>query len=131
MLNFLVSDICQLTQKDMFKYIVQFENAVEAEVWFLENDFNTERFPYYKDSLEAIAVDENVAEMLIQFAKDNHINKFFLVESDAGYRSLCFTGEGRNKFVAERIQFSKGEVFEITEVEPSFVFGFTNVPSKN
>lgn len=125
MLNFLVTDICGLEPIDYFKHIVQFETTLEAEIYFAENDVNTDQIPFYTEQYEYSPVDENTAVAILKFAKNNKINKFTLVESDY-YKALCFTEKERNNFVAQRIEGSTKENLELTDVETTFVFGFTN-----
>lgn len=125
MLNFLITDICSLIPTDYFRYIVQFEDTMSAQIWFIENGYNTEQVPYYKESFECSPVDTSTAKALMIFAKNNNLNKFTLIESES-YRILCFTEKERNRFTTERLEGSEQEKLEFTEVEPSFVFGFCN-----
>lgn len=124
MLNFLVTNICGILPIDYFKYIVQFEDTLNADIWLIENGFNTEHLPFYKEEFECSPMNENLAKTLLNFSKDNHIKKFTLIESES-YKVLCFTEQEKIRFTAERIQRnSNNESLEFTEVEPPFVFGF-------
>ena len=125
MLNFLVIDICGIIPSDYFKHIVQFENTLEADIYFAEHGVNTDQIPFYEEQYEYSPVDENAAKALLKFARNNNIEKFTLIESDY-YKALCLTEKERNKFVAQRIEGSSEEKLEITDVETTFVFGFVN-----
>jgi hypothetical protein len=98
---------------------------MSAQIWFVENGYNTEQVPYYREEFECSPVDESAAKALMIFAKTNKLNKFTLIESES-YRVLCFTEKERNRFTTERLEGSQQEKLEYTEVEPSFVFGFCN-----
>lgn len=126
MLNFLVTDICGIISSDYFKHIVQFENTLEAEIYFSENGVNTDQVPFYNEQFEYSPVDENIALAILNLAKSNNIKTFTLIESDY-YKALCFTEKERNKFVADRIAGSSEEKLELTDVESTFIFGFVNI----
>lgn len=98
---------------------------MSAQIWFIENGYDTEQVPYYKEEFECSPVDEKTAKALLIFAKNNKIKKFTMIESES-YKILCFTEKERNRFTTERLEGSEQEKLEFTEVEPSFVFGFCN-----
>lgn len=124
MFNFLITNICGIKPTEYFKYIVQFEDTLNADIWFLENGFNTEQIPFYNEEFECTPMSEKLASIILGFSRDYHIKKFTLIESET-YKVLCFTEEERNEFASERIRGNKEEEsLEFTEVEPSFVFGF-------
>lgn len=125
MINFLVINNLSLLPTDYFKFIVQFDSQMEADIWFIENGFNTEQVPFYKDELECAPVNELIAKSVLTFAKNSNIKHFTLIESEH-YRVLCFTEKERNKFTAQRIEGAVQENLEFTDVETSFIYGFVN-----
>ena len=126
MTNFLITDQSSITPETYFKYIIQFDNNIDSEIWFLENEYDTFRRPMKKETLECIPFNEQNAKNILTFAQNNKIEKFILIESSENYRVLCFTEQERNEFTAERVKLSSYEALEFTEVEPTFVYGFCN-----
>ena len=126
MLNFLVTDISRLNSLDYFQYIIQFEDQLSADIWFMENDFNTEELPFYNQEFECTPFYDMGVESIRGLMAKNKIEKLTLVEADY-YKVLCFTKQSCQKFTARVIEGCADEgTLEIQEVDKHFIYGFAN-----
>lgn len=126
MLNFLVTDISRLNSLDYFQYIIQFDDQISADIWFIENDFHIEELPFYNQEFECTPFNDNNVSAMTNMLAKNHIEKLSMIEAK-DYRVLCFTEHSCQKFMARVIEGCANEgSIEIQEVDKHFIYGFAN-----
>ena len=124
--NFLCIDTAKLNTLDYFKFVIQFDEPLQADLWFIENDINTDDTPFYKDTLEYTPFNIGYVSPLKFCLNKLNINTIKMIEADY-FRVLCFTDKQAQEFIAERIQgAAESETLEVTDVDADFIYGFAN-----
>ena len=130
LLNYLVTDISRLASTEYFQYIIQFENQLAADIWFMENDFHTEESPFYSQEFECTAFLDTRLKMMDNFLRNNHINQLYMLETEY-YRVLFFTEYSCQKFTARIIEgCADKDDIEIQAVDKQFLYGFVTPTKK-